>query len=201
MWHSIYRYWQAKQLKDPQYRFLFEPPTRPGVVSIDCETTGLDPKTDDIITLAAIRIVDNNILTSERLYLTLKPSQPIQASAITIHRLRNCDVAQGLPPQQAIATFLAFIGSSPLLGYYLEFDVALINRIIKPWLGIHLPNQQIELSARYHDQKIGLIPQKPLDLRFSTICQALDVPDLGSHDAFNDALMVAMAYLKLQQSS
>lgn len=37
MWlNSLYRYWQLKQLKQPEYAFLFEPPTRAGVVSLDC---------------------------------------------------------------------------------------------------------------------------------------------------------------------
>jgi len=199
MFASFYKAWQKRQLKDPAYQFLFEPPTRAGVVSIDCETTGLNPKKDDIITLAAIRVIGNDIFTSEGMHLTLRPNQPINGAAITIHRLRNCDVAHGLEPQEAIRQFLDFIGSSPLLGYYLEFDVALINRIVNPMIGINLPNQQIELSARYHDAVIGLIPQHHIDLRFETIRKKLDIPDLGAHDAFADALMVAMAYIKLNQ--
>jgi DNA polymerase-3 subunit epsilon len=199
MLKTLYRAWQKRKLKDPAYQYLFEPASRAGVVSIDCETTGLNPKKDEIITLAAIRVIGNDILTSESMHLTLRPNQPINGAAITIHRLRNCDVAHGLEPTEAIKQFLTFIGSSPLLGYYLEFDVALINRIVKPLLGINLPNQQIELSAIYHDAVIGLIPQHHIDLRFETIRKKLDIPDLGAHDAFADALMVAMAYIKLNK--
>lgn len=198
LWQKLYRQWQQRQLKDPSYAFLFESAPA-GVVSIDCETTGLNPKKDDIITLSAIRIVDQNILTSEALHLTLRPSRTINSTAITVHRLRNCDVQDGLDPKEAISIFLNFIGSSPLLGYYLEFDVALINRIVKPWLGIQLPNQQIELSAKYYDYRIGPIPQHNIDLRFDAIRQHLSIPDLGAHDAFSDALMVAMSYLALEQ--
>jgi DNA polymerase-3 subunit epsilon len=78
--------------------------------------------------------------------------------------------------------------------------VALINRLVKPLIGINLPNQQIELSAIYHDAVIGLIPQHHIDLRFETIRKKLDIPDLGAHDAFADALMVAIAYIKLNKS-
>lgn len=198
LWQTLYRHWQKKRLTDANYDFLFDAPSK-GVVSIDCETTGLNPKKDDIITLSAVRIINNDILTSEALNLTLRPSRDIDSSAITVHRLRNCDVQDGLEPKEAIAQFLQFIGSSPLLGYYLEFDVALINRIIKPWLGITLPNQQIELSACYYDYRIGPIPQHNIDLRFDAIRKHLDIPDLGAHDAFSDALMVAMSYLALEQ--
>jgi DNA polymerase-3 subunit epsilon len=198
LWKTLYRQWQKRCLTDANYHFLFDAPPL-GVVSIDCETTGLNPKKDDIITLSAVRIVNNDILASEALNLTLRPSREIDSSAITIHRLRNCDVQDGLAPQEAMAQLLQFIGSSPLLGYYLEFDVALINRIVKPWLGITLPNQQIELSACYYDYRIGPIPQHNIDLRFDAIRKHLDIPDLGAHDAFSDALMVAMVYLALEQ--
>lgn len=197
--HLLYRYWQRKQLKLPEYAFLFQPPTRPGVVSLDCETTGLDPKKDEIISIGAVRIVDNQILTSERLELKLKPSKRIGADAIKVHQLRNCDVEDGLEPIEAMKQLLDFIGSSPILGYYLEFDMALINRVVQPWLGIKLPNPQYELSALYYDAKIGLIPQKRLDLRLSSICTELKVPHLGAHDAYTDALTVAIAYVKLCQ--
>lgn len=196
---SLYRYWQRKQLKLPEYAFLFEPPSRPGLVSLDCETTGLDPKKDEIISIGAVRIIDNQILTSERLELKLKPEKRIGAEAIKVHQLRNCDVEDGLEPIEAMKQLLAFIGSSPILGYYLEFDMVLINRLVQPWLGVRLPNQQLELSALYYDQKIGLIPQKRLDLRLSSICTELNVPELGAHDAYTDALTVAIAYVKLNQ--
>jgi len=200
LFDSLYRHWQRKQLKQADYAFLFGPPTPTGVVSLDCETTGLDQKKDEIITIGAVRIVGNQILTSERLELKLKPTQRIGADAIKVHQLRNCDVEDGLEPIEAMKRLLTFIGSSPILGYYLEFDMALINRIVQPWLGIKLPNQQLELSAIYYDQKIGLIPQKRLDLRLSSICTALNVPNLGAHDAYTEALTVAIAYVKLKQS-
>lgn len=200
MWfRSLLRTWQQKKLTDSQYSYLFEPPKQAGVVSLDCETTGLNPKTDQIITIGAVRIVGNQILTSERLELKLKPTKTINAEAIKIHQLRNCDVENGLEPVEAIKKLIEFIGSSPILGYYLEFDMALINRIVEPWLGIKLPNQQIELSALYYDQKIGIVPQKRLDLRLTSICSTLNVPNLGAHDAYTDALTVAIAFLKLKK--
>jgi DNA polymerase-3 subunit epsilon len=85
-----------------------------------------------------------------------------------------------------------------LVGYYLEFDVAMVNRYVKEYLGITLPNQQIEVSGLYFDKKIALIPQGNIDLRFDTILRNLQVPQMGQHNAVNDAIMTAMIYLKLK---
>jgi DNA polymerase-3 subunit epsilon len=201
IWQQGYRWWQQKQLKDPAYQFLFEPPQRAGVVSFDCETTGLDAKKDDIITLSAIRVIGDQMLTSEALHLTLRPSQAIAASAIQVHGLRNCDVQEGLSPQEAMTQFLQFIGSSPLLGYYLEFDVAMVNQVVKPWLGINLPNRQIEVANLYHKRYYQSLLQNEhevFDLSFNAILTRLNLPNMAKHDAFNDALMTAMIYTKLK---
>ena len=53
-------------LGDHRYRFLFEPGPPDELVSLDCETTGLNPRTDEVVAVAAVRIRGNRILTSER---------------------------------------------------------------------------------------------------------------------------------------
>jgi DNA polymerase-3 subunit epsilon len=79
--------------------------------------------------------------------------------------------------------------------------MAMMNRLVKPWLGVTLPNQQIEISGLYFDKKITLIPQGNVDLRFDTILRDLKVPKMGQHNALNDAIMTAMVYIKLQHTT
>ena len=87
------------------------------------------------------------------------------------------------------------------MGYYLEFDVAMINKYTSEMLGISLPNTKQEVSALYYDKKIRAIPQGNIDLRFDTIVEDLNLPKLQAHDALNDAVMTAMMYLKLKGNS
>jgi DNA polymerase-3 subunit epsilon len=74
----------------------------------------------------------------------------------------------------------------------------MINKYLKPYLGITLPNRQIEVSGLYHDKKIKLIPDGVIDLRFDVMMKDLGLPIFGKHDALNDAVMTAMMYIKLQ---
>jgi DNA polymerase-3 subunit epsilon len=76
----------------------------------------------------------------------------------------------------------------------------MINKYLKPKLGINLPNKSYEVSAIYHDYKIELIPQGYIDLRFNSIMENLDIPFMGKHDAYNDALMTSMIFLKLKNT-
>lgn len=198
---KLYQAWLKKRLKNPDYGFLFEPPEDEDVVCFDCETTGLDTKSDKIVSLSAIKIRRNQILTSQSLNLKFKQQNSINPQSIVIHHLRNVDVVVGLDEHEAIKKFIEFIGSRPLVGYYLEFDMAMVNAVIKPWLGIKLPNQKIEVSELYHKQfyKDWLQPEHEVfDLSFNSILDKLALPKVGQHDAFNDALMTAMIYVKLQ---
>jgi len=187
-----------KNLKDENYAFLFEEPENDELVCFDCETTGLNPKKADILSIGAVLIRDNKVLTSQKLELFIKPPNVINEASIKVHYLRHVDLMNGLDANQAIMQFLRFIGGRPLVGYYLEFDVAMVNKYAQELLGIKLPNRQIEVSGVYYNKKQSAIPQGNIDLRFDTIMDDLDLPVLGKHDAFNDALMTAMMYIKLQ---
>ena len=186
-------------LRDPDYRFLFEPPPPGEAVSIDCETTGLSTRNDDIVRVAAARIRGNRILASERFEETVKPKCRLKPDAIKVHRLREQDVAQGRTMEEVLPHLLRFIGSRPLVGFYLEFDVAMLNKHVRRMLGIALPNEQIEVSGAYYERKYGDAPPgTEVDLRFTSILNDLGLPALDQHDAYSDALMTAMMYLKLE---
>ncbi|QTD45939.1 3'-5' exonuclease [Ottowia testudinis] len=199
------RGWRQRQLKDSEWRFLCDAPPAGEWVALDCETTGLNPRTDEIIAIGAVRIVGGRILTSQRLELLVRPEHGVSAESIRVHRLREQDVEAGLPAEEAMRRLLNFIGPRPLVGYYLEFDVAMINRTLKRTLGLALPQETIEVSSLYYDHVFQQLPphrqqeSTEIDLRFATIMDALDLPMREAHDALNDAVMAALAFIKLRQ--
>ena len=201
-WHQLKREWMLYHLGDQRLRFIYDKPPEDEWVSVDCETTGLNPSKDDIISIGAVRIVGNRVLTSEKLQLLVKPTQAISAEAVKVHGLREQDVAGGLDIDEAMRQLLTFIGSRPLVGYYLEFDVALINRAIFPMLGVALPQPKVEISAMYYDWKQRNLPPyqhgASIDLRLATMMSDLALPTRHAHDAVNDAIMAALAFIKLK---
>lgn len=190
--------WNLKKLKDHQYEFLFnEHPEE--FVSFDCETTSLNVKEGEIISIGAVKIRGNTVLTSESFYIVVKPEGKMTATNVTIHGLRPKDVSNGVPINEALEQFLEFIGGRPLIGYYLEYDVAMINKYLKPMLGIKLPHKKIEVSKLYYDQEYRKNPHNGyIDLRMASIIKNLNFPDLPRHDALNDSINVALMYLTLK---
>ena len=203
-WAQLRRAWLRRRLADPAYAFLCDPPPADEWVALDCETTGLNVRSDEIIAIGAVRIAGNRILTSQRLELLVRPDKGVSAESVRIHRLRERDVAQGLPLAEALHQLLHFVGSRPLVGYYLEFDVAMLNRALKPLLGMGLPQEKIEVSGLYYDYKYQQLPSSArdhpaIDLRFDTLMRDLGLPLWPAHDALNDAVMAALAFLKLRE--
>jgi DNA polymerase III subunit epsilon len=198
MFGALKRAWNRRALRDESYAWMFERYEGDEVVVFDTETTGLNTKKDAVLSIGAIKVKGDRILTSGSFEIFLKPSREISSESIKIHHIRPCDLENAIEPQEGAKKFLDFIGNRPLVGYYLEFDMAMMNRLIKPWLGCELPNRQIEISGLYFDKKIALIPQGNIDLRFDTILKDLNIPRMGQHNALNDAIMTAMVYVKLQ---
>ena len=190
-------------LADAHFRFMWDAPPDNEWVALDCETTGLNVRTDEIISIAAVRIVGNRVMASERIELLVRPERRVSAESVRVHRLREQDVAGGIAIEAALIQLMHFIGSRPLVGYYLEFDLAMINRALFPLLGLRLPQPRHEVSGMYYDYKFRQLPRHrqdgTIDLRFATLMNDLELPMREAHDALNDAIMAALAFIKLRQ--
>jgi DNA polymerase III subunit epsilon len=162
-------------MRDRQYRFLFRQDDSGEVVSLDCETTGFDPWIDDIISIAAIRICGARIRASQSFRAVVRPEAAMRPSAVKVHQLRAQDVAEGRPIFEVLPELLHFIGSRPVVGYWIAFDVSMLNKYLIEMLNIHLPNPQIDVSELYYERKYGNAPPgTAIDLRYQSI-----VADLG----------------------
>jgi DNA polymerase-3 subunit epsilon len=196
---KLKRLYHKATLRDPSYRFLFEPGPEDEVVSIDCETTGLDRKRDEIISIAAIVIRGDRILASQAFQVVVRPNCAIAAEAIKVHGLREADVANARPIREILPQLLHFIGGRPVVGYYIDFDVAMLNRYVRDFIGVELPNERIEVSSLYYERKYGDAPPgTQIDLSFARVLEDLKLPRFNQHEAFSDALMTAMIYLGLK---
>ena len=197
MFDIFFKNINKKRLKDNSFDFLFDEASPNEYICLDCETSGLNPKKDEILSIGAVHIKENKILMRKTFNIFLKPSKNINPESIKIHHIRPIDLENGLDAKEGIYQLLNFIGSKTIVGYYIKFDVAIISRYTKDYLGIKLPNKTIEVSSMYYKTRRKRSDYHFVDLRFDTILKNLNIPLLGKHDALNDAIMTAMIFLKL----
>jgi len=199
MYDMVRRLFYRASLGDHSYLFLFEPGPSEEYVALDCETTGLNPRVDDIIAIAAVKIRGNRILTSERFEALVRPDKKPTSDSIKVHQLREQDVESGAMMFRILPDLLRFIGGRPLVGYYIDFDIRMLDKYVLRQIQTKLPNPRIEVSTMYYACKYRGAPSNTLyDLRFSSILADLGIPALDQHDALNDTLMTAMMYLQLR---
>lgn len=195
---ALKKRYQRARLKNEDFAFLFDEPSDEEFVSFDCETTGLDVKNDEILSIGGVKIINNKIEFSESFERYITPEKHISEESIKIHHIRPCDMENSIDAKVAIEEFLHFIGNRTLIGYYIEFDIAMINRYAKKLIGTTIPNKSIELSNMYYKRYKKQSSHEFVDLKFDTIMEKLNLPKLGQHDALNDAVMSGMMYLKLK---
>ena len=106
MFRNIIQYFNKKNLKDTKYEFLFDKTLNDEYVCFDCETTGLNPKKDDIVSIGAVIIKGNTIVSSKKFVKFVKPKTKLQAEAIKIHHIRECDLIDAEDIDKVIMEFL-----------------------------------------------------------------------------------------------
>lgn len=191
---------QRSRLRDKRFEFLFDEEIPQGeYIALDTETTGLNPKKDEILSIGAVMIKDNKIITRDSFEIFIKPIQEISHESIKIHHILPSDLENGVKIDEALEKLLYFIGNRPIVGYYISFDIDILNTYLRKFIGTTLPNEPVEVSSMYYDRYRRKSDHEYVDLRFDTIMDKLNLPKLGQHDALNDAIMSAMMFLKLQQ--
>lgn len=169
------------------------------LMALDCETTGLDVRRAELVSVAAVPIRHGRARTGAALDLRLRAPASLDAASIRIHRLRSVDLSNGLEPGDALEQLIGFIGNRPLVGWCLNFDLAVINRYSRARLGFDLPNPKVELSELYRRHQQRRCPNTLPDLRFDVAARQLGVPLLDRHSARGDATTAALMYLRLKR--
>ncbi len=200
MFENFKRNRKLSKLNDKKFSFIFDKDINTNeYIVLDTETTGLNPKKDEMLSIGAVRIKNNKIISSESFEIFIKPIQEISHESIKIHHIRPDDLENGVTIDEALEKLLYFIGNLPIVGYYISFDISILNTYLKDFIGTTLHNEGIELSSMYYKRYRKKSAHEFVDLKFDTIMKNLDLPELGKHDALNDAIMSAMMFLKLQE--
>ena len=131
------------------YAWLFHPYTGDEMVVIDTETTGLDTRSAELVSIAAVKVRGDRVLTSESLDLRLARPASLCGDSIRIHGLRGIDLEGGMAVDEALERLLDFVGNRPLVGWHLDFDLAILNRELRPRVGFELPNATIDVAQHY----------------------------------------------------
>jgi DNA polymerase-3 subunit epsilon len=157
--------------------------TRP-LILVDCETTGVSPKIDRIVEVAAVKFMPDG--QRLRFCRRINPLIPIPAASTAVHAITDQDVA-GCPSFADIAAPLSrFLRDADWAGFG-------IKRFDLPFLLAEFRRAEIHFSLAHHavlDVLQIYHQREPRDLT-AAVRHYLDRPHENAHGALADAYAAA----------
>ena len=192
------RWWLRRRHRGGEWAALLQPPPAGEWVSLDLETTGMDPARDHILSLAAVPVRDGRVLLSQRFERRIHTARSFGIDSIRHHRITPDEASTGEQITDVVRAFLHWLGSRRLLGYNLGFDLDMLGPHVRAATGFALPNACVDLADEVARRQRQQRPNAPVNLDFAHIADTLGVPMVERHSALGDATTVGLCWLALQ---
>ena len=158
----------------------------------DTETTGLDPRGgDEIISIGAVRIVNNRLVADDRFDQLVNPMRPLRWESIQIHGIQEEDLRDQPVIRDVLPRFHQFAEGTILVAHNAAFDMRMLQ-IKEAQTGIRFINPVLDTMLLSH-----VVHPAQENHNLMTIAQRLGIDVSGRHTAMGDALATAHMFLKL----
>ncbi|MBF9140819.1 3'-5' exonuclease [Hymenobacter properus] len=156
------------------------------LIVFDFETTGLNPFTDHVTEIAAVRLRGGREVGSFHTLVAFGGEVPADITKLTGITTELC--AKGLPPRTAFALLRNFIGADVLVAHNAAFDVAYLEQMYAR-LGASGGVSNDFLCTK--TLAVACVHPAPANYRLGTLCQHFEIELTGAHRAMNDVRATA----------
>lgn len=148
----------------------------------DCETTGTNPRVDEIVSLAVVRVDADGAETARSAWL-VRPTRPIPAGATAVHGISDEDVVGAPRFAEMAGEVLAILDGAVFVAHNVGFDLPMLQHAFAG-AGIDYlpPATACTLEA------FRFVEPLADNHRLQSICERRGIPLEGAHDAMSDVL-------------
>ncbi|MEN8764691.1 MAG: 3'-5' exonuclease [Wenyingzhuangia sp.] len=166
-------------------------------VVFDCETSGLNPKEDRILSMGALTIKGNTINIKNNFECYVK-QEVFSRDTVPIHGLLKNGNLKKISEEEAIKEFLSYIEGAILVGHHIGFDVNCVNFALKRMGLPKLKNKVLDTGTLYKKTKHQLYSEAFKKVfTLDDICDELKVQKKDRHTASGDAYITAIIFFKI----
>jgi len=171
-------------------------------VVLDSETTGLNPRTDRIVTIGAVAVVDGEIRLDDSFDALLKVTA--NTPAVTVHGITRDQTVNGMEEPQALEGFLDYLRDGVIVGHHIGHDIATLDAALTRHWEMQLSNRSLDtMDLTLHLERAGAFAGRPSIRQFTldALCQLFGVIPHDRHTASGDAFITAQVFLRLLRLS
>ena len=192
--------WKLKQLALSPSDFLLYPEScytaeflraynEEEIVVFDTETTGLNVFSDDVIEIAAIQIKGGEVV-GEPLDLYIETDKPIlpmlgdkENPMYAIYH-EKMSTGELLSPSDALQRFLAYVGTSPILGHNANYDYNILDNNLQRYCNDTMQAHDIRCFDSL--KLIRLLAPSLHSYKLESLLETFHLAGVNSHQAIDD---------------
>ncbi len=168
------------------------------IVSVDLETTGLNPAKDDILSVGLVEIQCSRVKLNTAWHQIISVDRDIPAESAVIHQITDDAAAEGKPLEEVLPELLNRLKGKVMLVHYSHIEQNFIDAACKRLYGTRFVIPIIDtlvLGQRVFERRNHTI--QPGDLRLFNLRPRYNLPQYKSHNALNDAIATAELFLAM----
>lgn len=162
------------------------------IVSIDFETTGLDPYSDYLLSAGGISILENRIDFNTSFHFYVNNSEHIKRDAAEVNHIRPENLAEGKEPGEAALELMEKLAGKVVLTHCRFIETGFLKRQLDLKDSDPLPFLVLDTMAI---EKTLHRATPNLDVRLFAIRKRRNLPSYGAHNALVDSLSTAEVLL------
>jgi DNA polymerase-3 subunit epsilon len=158
-------------------------------LALDVETTGLDPRTDHLLSVGWVPVIGREIVLAGACELTIRPPGEVDVGAsATFHRLTDDQVSDAAPLSDVLPRLLGALHGRVLLAHHAPIELGFLAEATLAAYGARPPVAAVDTLALQqrllpaHDREVGG------SLRLDAARRTFGLPRYTAHHALTDAI-------------
>jgi len=168
------------------------------LVSLDLETTGLDPARDRIVSYGMVDIIHGSVHLDTACHQIVRVRRPIPESSAIIHHITDDIADTGISIHQALPEILQHLAGKAMLVHFSRIEQQFLDRACRKLYGSPFIAPTID-TMRIGERALllGNYTILPTELRLFNLRRRYGLPQYKAHNALSDAVATAELFLAL----
>ncbi len=161
-------------------------------IVVDCETTGLDPLKDRIVSVGAVRTHGTRVFAHANLDMLINPGIAIPAPSTKVHGIDDAMVQAAPGIARGIERLLALGDGAAIVGHHIGFDLGFLAAE-----GARSATRWTDLPALDTGHLCAVLEPGLASYGLDAVCRHFGVAASGRHTALGDALSTAEVFTRM----